>query len=372
MTFSALYKLKRIQKYQLLQFHLEEMADPRLRGTLSACILLTYSIGIMLISLIGTHVSWKMSAGLGVAIALIDLVGYSLLHESPVWLVRNNRINEARKVFSWLWGTGHHVEVESDLQELLKRIEDESTDPTSDTDSSLVSSHKWKQYLRPQVYKPFIIIHVFNIMQIVCGTNLFIFYAVDIVSGLTTDGSLDSNLVTNLTSIVRVAFMAVSCVILVWLGRRTICVSSGLGSGISAVLIGTFVYMHNVHAWVITGFVLLYVAFNTYGYFVMPPSMIGEILPSKIRCVGGAYIFTMNDIGMFFATKAFPSVARAVGTHGLFWIFGVSSLLCSLFLYLMLPETQGRSLVQIEEYFLQSNVLWLTRKKCQRGRNIII
>jgi hypothetical protein len=97
--------------YHLLQFHLEEMADPRLRGSLSACILLTYSVGIMLISLIGTHVSLKTSAWLGVAIALVDLVGYSLLHESPVWLVRKNRINEARKVFSWLWGSGHHVEV---------------------------------------------------------------------------------------------------------------------------------------------------------------------------------------------------------------------------------------------------------------------
>ena len=236
-------------------------------------------------------------------------------------------------------------------------------------DSRLVSSHKWKQYLRPHVYKSFIIIHVFNIMQIFCGTNLFIFYTVDIISGLKTDGSLDSELLTNLTSIVRVVFIAVSCVILMWLGRRTICISSGLGSGISAVLIGTFVYMQNVHTWIISSLVLLYVAFNTYGYFVMPPSMIGEILPIKIRCVGGAYIFTMNDIGMFFATKAFPSVTRAVGTHGLFWIFGVSSLLCSLFLYLMLPETKGRSLVQIEEYFLQPNVLWLTRKKCQNMRD---
>jgi hypothetical protein len=100
--------------------------------------------------------------------------------------------------------------------------------------------------------------------------------------------------------------------------------------------------------------------------------MIGEILPSKIRCVGGAYIFTTNDIGMFFVTKALPSVVKAVGIHGLFWIFGVSSLLCSLFLYLMLPETQGRSLVQMEKYFLQPNVLWLTRKKSQNIRNIAI
>ena len=261
--------------------------------------------------------------------------------------------------------------MEKDLQELLKRIGDENRDLTSQLNSSLVSGRKWKQYLRPHIYKPFIVIHVFNIMQIVCGTNLFIFYATDIISGLKTDGSLDSKLVTNLTSIVRVVFMVASCVILVWIGRRKICVSSGLGSGISAVLIGTFVYMQNIHAWLISSVVLLYVAFNTYGYFVMPPSMIGEILPSKIRCVGGAYIFTMNDIGMFFATKAFPSLARAVGIHGLFWMFGVSSLLCSLFLYLMLPETRGRSLVQIEEYFLQPNVFWVTRTKCQKGSNTI-
>jgi hypothetical protein len=97
--------------FHLLQFHIEEMADPRLRGTLSACIPLTFCTGIMLISLIGFSISWKMSAGLGAGIALINLVGYSLLHESPVWFVRNNRISEARKVFSWLWGSGHQLEV---------------------------------------------------------------------------------------------------------------------------------------------------------------------------------------------------------------------------------------------------------------------
>jgi hypothetical protein len=97
--------------FHLVQFHIEEMAEPRLRGTLSAGIPLTYCVGVMLIYLISFIIGWKMSAGLGAGIALIDLVGYSLLHESPVWFVRNNRISDARKVFSWLWGSGHHVEV---------------------------------------------------------------------------------------------------------------------------------------------------------------------------------------------------------------------------------------------------------------------
>jgi hypothetical protein len=77
----------------------------------------------------------------------------------------------------------------------------------------------------------------------------------------------------------------------------------------------------------------------------------------------------MNDIGLFCATKAFSSVVRAVGTHGIFWIFGVFSLLCSLYSYLLLPETKGRSLVQMEEYFLQPNVLWLTRNKWREMSN---
>jgi len=65
----------------------------------------------MLISTIGFFISWKMSAGLGAGIAMIDLVGYSFLHESPVWYIRKNRISNASKVFSWLWGSVHHVQV---------------------------------------------------------------------------------------------------------------------------------------------------------------------------------------------------------------------------------------------------------------------
>jgi hypothetical protein len=87
------------------------MADSKLRGTFSACILLTYSAGIMLISLIGTTVDWKVAAGVGAAITFVDLVGYSLLHESPVWLIRNNHIEKADEVFRWLWGPNHQAEV---------------------------------------------------------------------------------------------------------------------------------------------------------------------------------------------------------------------------------------------------------------------
>ena len=95
----------------LLQFHLQEMADPKLRGTLSACIPLTLYIGYVLNYMIGFNITWEISALLGGGIALIAVVGNCFLHESPVWFVRNNRISDAKKVFIWLWGSVHHVQV---------------------------------------------------------------------------------------------------------------------------------------------------------------------------------------------------------------------------------------------------------------------
>jgi len=206
-------------------------------------------------------------------------------------------------------------------------------------------------------------------MQLVCGTSTFVFYLPFIFLSGNIDGLFGIIFVVILILMVRFVFMFVSCVILLCVGRRLICVSSGVGSGITAILIGTFVYMKTIDKWILLGFVLLNLAFNSCGLLFMPTTMIGEILPSNIRCVVGAYIFAINNIVRLLAINYFHSVFTAVDIHGLFWIFGVCSLLCSLFLYLMLPETKGRSLVQIEEYFLQPNVLWLTRKKCQNIRN---
>jgi len=97
--------------FHLLQFYVQEMADPRLRGTFSVCIFLTYYIKIMWILVFHEYFEWLVSVGVGPGIALIDLVISFLLHESPVWYVRNNRISDARKVFIWLWGSEHHVQV---------------------------------------------------------------------------------------------------------------------------------------------------------------------------------------------------------------------------------------------------------------------
>jgi len=48
----------------------------------------------------------------------------------------------------------------------------------------------------------------------------------------------------------------------------------------------------------------------------MSTTFIGEILLSD-RCVGGSYIYTLNNIIILFATEYFFSVFTEVGIHSL-------------------------------------------------------
>lgn len=59
----------------------------------------------------------------------------------------------------------------------------------------------------------------------------------------------------------------------------------------------------------------------------------------------------LSNQSLFPPQQIFPFVAEAVGAHSVFFFFGGVSLMCSVLSYIILPETKGKSLEQIQEYF---------------------
>jgi MFS family permease len=252
------------------------------------------------------------------------------------------------------------------LQQLVARVQSERTGHQQTPNVSA-----WSSFCTPQILKPFIIVNVFNLLQIVCGTYLVIFYAVNLISDTKNDtDTIDPFLVAVLTALSRLVFITVASFLLFWVGRRPLAMFSGLGSSAAALGVGTFIYCRYpisepTDMWIVTGFILTYVATNTVGFFVLPGIAVGELLPVKVRGCFGGYIFALFNISLFFASKVFPSMLHVIGSHGAFWMFGVFSLIGTLFLYLFFPETKGKRLEEIEDYFAESNVMWLTRKTNQ-------
>jgi hypothetical protein len=54
---------------------------------------------------------------------------------------------------------------------------------------------------------------------------------------------------------------------------------------------------------------------------------------------------------VFTVVKTFPLIQHVASNPGSFWIYGSISLLGTIFFYLCLPETKGRTLLEIEDYF---------------------
>ncbi|PSN51480.1 hypothetical protein C0J52_00755, partial [Blattella germanica] len=332
--------------------HQDEMADPRLRASLISVCLLTYSVGVSVITALGTTVGWRIAAGISAGLSFLDFVGYCFIPESPVWLVRNGKIQKARDVFKWLWNGQHDDKAEEDLQEQLSRLKDE-------TKERRLSS--WKDCFQAQYMKPFIIVHIANLILIFCGMYLAIFYASDFMSAINKTGDLDLSFMLVFTSAVRVVAMIFTCFLLYWCGRRPLCIFSGLVAGLATLGVATAMSLHFFHPWFLFILFLIYVAFSTCGLFTVLPLLTTEMMPSRIRSVACGYIYTTDDIGLFIFTKVFPFVVRDIGMEGLFWIFSSSCLALSFFMYLFLPETKERTLVEIEKYFSQKNLLWIKR-----------
>lgn len=268
-------------------------------------------------------------------------------------------------------------QAERETEELVSRIQNENSQHTMyNSNGSLLNSTQtyFKMLLKPQVLKPFIIINIFNIMQTLSGTYLVVFYAVDIISHI-GDGYIDNFLAAVLTAGVRFLFSIVASILLAIIGRRTLAMGSGLGTAITAITLGSYMYYcdsvgSEYSIEIPAACLLLYVAVNTVGFMVLPGIMLGELFPAKIRGMLGGVTFMIFHLTLFAAAKTFPLIKNSIGIQGVFFLFGISSLVASVFIYLSLPETKGRTLSQIEDYFLEKNLLWVTRDKEWERKNL--
>lgn len=256
------------------------------------------------------------------------------------------------------WLRCNNVAAKTELQELIRRCEIESNSDNANESIFTACS-------KSSVLKPLIIINIFHIMMILSGTYLIVFYAVDIISEFGTD--VNSMTAAVYTAVVRLLFTIGACFMLYHLNRRTLSILSGIGSGLSTIVLAIFTYIRlgqpksSADTVVPAICILCYIAANT-NFMVMPGVMVGELLPAQIRGRVAGYIFTGFNFFFFIVAKIFPYVSQRLKSHGVFIMFGIASFGASLLMYLVLPETKGKTLGEIEDYFQEKNWFWIGRK----------
>ncbi|XP_053985265.1 facilitated trehalose transporter Tret1-2 homolog [Hylaeus volcanicus] len=356
------------------QVLLGEMSDPGLRGLLTGGSLTFYSLGILLVYGLGASFTWEVVAFCGTVLPTLALIALLLIPESPAWLVTKKKRDKAKRALLWLRG-GDMEQVNTEIASLEARAKVDSARKVKNMSLLDHISSAISTILDPSILKPLTIINIFNILQLISGTYIVVFYAVDLVKDIGGD-TINSYLAAVITALTRLVFSCLASALLLKVGRRTLGMLSALGSAAASLIIAGYIIFKEkspgIDIYVVGICLLIYVGTNTLGLMILPPLMIAELLPQRARGIGGGFNFFVFNLLVFIITKIFPMVSEAVGVSGIFAIFGVAALLETIFIYVVLPETKNRTLQEIEDYFQQDNLLWITRPRERRINNPFI
>lgn len=109
--------------------------------------------------------------------------------------------------------------------------------------------------------------------------------------------------------------------------------------------------------WMTTAFLLIYIITSTFGFLTIPFTMLPELFPMRVRGLTAGITVCMAYFMSFLVIKSYPSMLSWMGNGMIFLFYALISLLGTLFVHLVLPETKGKSLQEIENLFKEKRTL---------------
>lgn len=282
--------------------------------------------------IVDTHV-WRSMLGIGIFPAIIFMLSLLAIPESPRWLMGQGKSELAKTLL-------HKVNDSATALGELKAME-----------ASLTEEKVSMKVLLSPLHKTALLIGLLlPFLSQLSGINAVIYYGPRILdeAGFTLGGAFGGQVSIG---IVNVLFTFVAIFTVDKWGRRPLLY---LGSGMAClalIVIGILFYF-NITAgpWILL-LILLYIASFAFSFGPVCWIIIGEIFPTYIRGRAMALATLSLWVANFFVGWLTPVLLDGIGPAGTFWLF---ALLCSPTLWLTwkyIPETKGRSLESIEQYW---------------------
>ncbi len=76
--------------------------------------------------------------------------------------------------------------------------------------------------------------------------------------------------------------------------------------------------------------------------------MVGELFAADIKGIGGSAAGAFSWIFAFVVTKTFSNIQTAIGIGPTFFLLSGFSILGTVFVFFVVPETKGKSLAEIQ------------------------
>ena len=323
--------------------YIAEVSPARVRGTFVSLFQLAVTVGILLAyvvcAMLAPAAAWRWMLGLAAVPGLVLAIGMTFMPESPRWLVKQRRLEDARSVLG-------KINPHSNPDETLAHIEH---------DLALEGQGTWGELLQRSL-RPALLVGIgLAAFQQVTGINAVIYYAPQIFQA--------AGFASNVTALAATAGIGVINVlatfIAIWLvdreGRKPLLVAGVTGMVATLVVLG-LAFQGGV-AGTGTGSLGYITVMCLAGYiisfaFSLGPIvwlMISEIYPLRNRAQAMAVSTASNWGANFLVSTTFPIVALRLGAAAVCFIYAGLGVLTLIFVIAKVPETKGKTLEEISK-----------------------
>lgn len=327
----------------LSPLYIAEISPEKNRGSLVAIYQLAIVIGIVVVFFVNlqiqrlgdtgwnTTTGWRWMFGSLTLPSLLFALFMALVPESPRWLMKMGRRQEAEAILVRVSG-------QENAQREIKQIEE----------ALQQEEGKWSELFTSGYRRALVVGVLLAVFSQFSGINAIMYYAPTIfeAAGTGRDAAFVNTVVVGVVNVIF-TFLAIGLVDRA--GRKPLLIIGTLIQAVSLTTVGWLFHTGN-QGWLLLANILVFVAAFSMAMGPISWIVISEIFPTKLRGRAMAVAVVMLWLGDFIVTQTFPRLrdSKEVGPDRTFWIYAGCSLASMLFVIWLIPETKGRTLEEIE------------------------
>ena len=329
----------------VVPIYLGEIAPPTLRGTLGTCTQFAIVIGILISDFLAFPLAkesrWRYLFAITPILCVIQLSVSPFLLESPRWLLsKDEHSEEAKVVIKKLRGYRDDEDVDIEVDNFLYAQSKHKMNRTS-AHSGGAMLDLWRD---KNMHRLVIASVVLQMAQQLCGINAVFYYSTTFFEGIINDPLLG----TTLVAFVNVVATYIALKIMDTTGRRTLILFSAGGMFLSTLFI-TAALLGYIYKIIALLAVMAFVSFFEIGLGPIPWLIVAEMFDSKYVATAMSMACIVNWGCNFLVGFLFPFSQQALGPWT-FIPFAVVLVLSYFFTLFYLPETQGRTVEEIQKF----------------------
>ena len=336
-----------------------EVNQPKIRNFTGALQTLTFFLGFSITYLVGSYTAWRVAAIIQVAWPVFIFILMIFCPESPTWLMMKGRKEEAVCTLTKLRGDKEIAT--NEIARIEMNIEKQNATNVNNPEYSKMR-RQFEIMKRGTFVRPCLVVFVLMAISWQWGGGPVIeLYTIDILEKF--ELPFDPYLASTAIGFTQLVFGLMGVLISAILPRRKFYIGSAICIFVGSLILGVVIHIKRYELvsdafdtnpglrWIpVVGFLIYFVGYST-GYVAVCFMLLGELLPSNGKEIGGFMIVQSTNISSIILIKCAPALQTSLGVDGMFFLFSGVAAFAIIFTLLCVPETFGKTLEEMEDHY---------------------